>query len=164
MSLAQKLERLVRLVPGMAGYRDRETARDTDKAIRLRLAGELEELKRHLEEDQRQLTENKDLSLLPALDRLVSKLDKLGNLIKYAGRGYRGFFDITQIDQKKLDQLCSFDLGLFDELESIKAHVKEVAASQREAAPLKDAIGHLDQALNRFEKLLSARQDSLTAP
>lgn len=164
MNLAQKLGRLVRIVPGISGYQDRETARDSDKAIRLRLTSELEQLKRDLEEEQRELAENKYLSLLPSVDRLGSKLVKLANFIKYAGRGYRGVFDTYQMDQKKLDQLYSFDLGLFDELESIKAGVKEVGASRREADTLRDAIAHLDQALNRFEKVLSAREDILTAP
>lgn len=33
MTLAEQLERLARIVPGVAGYQDRERARDADKAV-----------------------------------------------------------------------------------------------------------------------------------
>ena len=66
MSVAQKLEQLVRVLPGVAGYQDQETSRDTDQALRQRLAGELERLKHSLEDDTRQLAERRALDLLPA--------------------------------------------------------------------------------------------------
>jgi len=77
MSLSEKVERLARMVPGVSGYQDKESSRDTDKNIRLRIATELEQLKRNLEDDKRQLMDKKDFSLLPALDRVASQLDKL---------------------------------------------------------------------------------------
>lgn len=163
MSLAEKIERLARMVPGVAGYQDKETSRDTDKTIRLRLIAELEQIKRDLEDEKRQLMEEKDLSLLPALDRVASKLDKLGNTVKYAARGYRGFFDTTKLDLKKLDQLCAFDLGLLDEVESIKAQVKRVHDSKGDATALKQATEDLALALDKFEKTFSTRQDILMA-
>ena len=39
MNLADKLDQLARIIPGLSGYLDREACRDTDKTIRLRLAG-----------------------------------------------------------------------------------------------------------------------------
>jgi len=86
MSIAQKLEKLARLIPGVAGYQDKENSRNTDKTIRLRLTEELLDLKMDLEEEIKFYTERKKLSVLPQLDQLASKLDKLGNMIKYACR------------------------------------------------------------------------------
>ena len=163
MSFARKLERLARIVPGVAGYQDKETSRDTDKTIRLRLASELEQVKRGLEGDKRRLMEENDLSLLPALDRLASKLDKLGNLIRYAGRGYRGFFDTYKLDQEKPERLYSFDLGLFYELEGIKTRAGHVREVHRDTAALKGATQQLDEALDRLENVFSTRQDILSA-
>ncbi len=116
MSLSEKVEQLARMVPGVSGYQDKESSRDTDKNIRLRVATELEQLKRNLEDDKRQLMNKKDLSLLPALDRVGSQLDKLANTVRYASRGYSGVFDSNKLDVKKLDQLCTFDLQLMDGL------------------------------------------------
>ena len=44
VTVAKRLERLVRFVPGIPGYQDRETARATDKQVRMRLVGELHRL------------------------------------------------------------------------------------------------------------------------
>ena len=44
MTTAAKLERLVRILPGVAGYQDRERARETDKQLRMRLGDELKRL------------------------------------------------------------------------------------------------------------------------
>jgi len=163
MSFAQKLERLVRILPGVAGYQDKETSRETDKTIRLRLTAELEQVKRDLEEDKRRLMAKKDLALLPALDGVASKLDKIGNLVKYAGRGYRGIFDTYKLDQKKLDQLYTFDLGLLDGLETIKTQVKQVHDSHGDAVVLQKTIDGLDRSLDQLEKTISTRQNILIA-
>ena len=163
MSLTEKVERLARLVPGVGGYQDKETSRDADKNIRLRLTAELEQMKRDLEEDKRQLMDKKDLSLLPALDRLASKLDKLGNTVKYASRGYRGVFDSNKLDLNKLDQLRSFDLQLLNEVESVKAQVKGIRNSHGDGNIQKQAIEDLSHALDGFEKIFSTRQDILLA-
>jgi hypothetical protein len=161
MSVAEKLERLVRIIPGVAGYQDKETSRETDKTLRLRLTTELEQVKRELEEDKRRLMAKKEFALLPALDGVASKLDKLGNLVKYAGRGYRGIFDTYKLDQKKLDQLYTFDLGLLDGLEAIKTLVKQVHDSHGDPVVLQKTIDDLSRSLDQLEKTISTRQNIL---
>ncbi len=161
MSLVEKLERLARLVPGVAGYQDKETSRDTDKSIRLRLASALEEIKRELEEDKRQLMKRKELSLLPTLDRLASKLDKLGNTVKYASRGYRGVFDTYKLGQQKLEQLYAFDLGLLERVESLKTQAEEIRGAHGDAAALEKVSENLGRSLDQFEKVFATRQDML---
>jgi len=163
MSLSEKVERLARMVPGVSGYQDKESSRDTDKNIRLRVATELEQLKRDLEDDKRQLMDKKDLSLLPALDRVASQLDKLANTVKYASRGYRGVFDSNKLEVKKLEQLCTFDLQLIDEMATLKTQAKHAHDSHRDETALKQAIEDLSRALDGFEKTFSTRQDVLMA-
>ena len=163
MSLSAKVERLARMVPGVSGYQDKESSRDTDKNIRLRVATELEQLKRDLEDDKRQLMGKKDLSFLPALDRVASQLDKLANTVKYASRGYRSVFDSNKLDVKKLDLLCTFDLQLMDEMATLKTQAKHVQDSHGDKTALKQAIEDLSRALDGFEKTFSTRQDVLMA-
>src|SRR5258705_161210 len=69
VTVAKRLERLVRFVPGIPGYQDRETARATDKQVRMRLVGELQRLIHGLEEDKERIAGSRDLSSLPRLDR-----------------------------------------------------------------------------------------------
>lgn len=163
MSVAEKVERLARMVPGVRGYQDKESSRETDKNIRLRVATELEQLKRDLEGDKRRLMDQKDLFLLPALDRVSSQLDKLANTVRYASRGYRSVFDDNKLDVKKLDELCKFDLRLFDEMVALKTQVQQVSAAHGNETGMKEIIEGLSRALDGFENTFSTRQDILMA-
>jgi len=108
MDFAGKLERLVRIVPGIAGYQDREKAGDTDQAVRIKLAAHLEQIKLGIEGDKRSFIERNDLSPLAALDRIASKMDKTINMIKYASRGYRRLFATSRVNRDKLDELYAW--------------------------------------------------------
>ncbi len=161
MQFAKQLERLIRILPGVAGYQDRESARDTDKAVRLRVAAEIGLLKRALEEEKENWIERKELFLLPALDGIASKLDKLENVTRFASRGYRAFFDPDSVDREMLARLYAFDLGLFDGLEPVREEVKQLGRLRADPDRLKTAIKKLNRSLDGFEKTFSARQEIL---
>jgi hypothetical protein len=164
MSFAEKLEKLARLIPGVTGYQDRESSRETDKTVRLRLSQEMEQMKRDLERLKEHFMEQKDLGYLPALDRASSKLDKLANLIKYAGRGYRGLFDVYKLDQKRLDALYGFDLNLLNEIQQVKDQIHHLGGAQSNGPALKSALSEMDRALDGLEKIFHSRQQLLTNP
>jgi hypothetical protein len=161
MSFAKKLEQLARVVPGVSGYQDKEAARDTDKNLRLRLAAGLEGIKRDLEEEKRHYLSQKNLPPLAELDRLSAKLDKLENLLKYAPRGYRGFFDTNKHDLEALGQLYTFDLGLVHKIKTLQGVFRKVRESRKLPDRLEEAIGLLHEGLDQFEKEFSKRQDIL---
>jgi hypothetical protein len=158
VSLAEKLERLSRLVPGAADYQDRERSRDADRAIRLRLAAELEGLGREIERDKRTLVEAKDLVPLPGLDRLSGQLEKLGRAATYAARGYRAVFDPVKADLSAIERLCTFDLGLFDELGALRARAAALREALQDHPRLATAVADMDEALDRFEAAFSRRE------
>ena len=163
MGAASKLERLVRIVPGVAGYQDRENARETDKLVRMRLSDELRHLMRDLEEAKRRLTDARDLSQLPLLDRLAGKLEKLGRTVEYAGRGYRGLFDLHKVEMKTLEQLYAFDVGLFETLTAVKAKAAAVRQSHQDPSAVKRAGDEMEAALDDFERTFDKRRQILTA-
>ena len=162
MSVAEKLERLARFLPGVGGYLDRDTARETDKTLRMRLVVDLKQLKLDLEEEKRYFMELSDITPLAKLDRLTSKLDKLSNLVKYASRGYRGFFDTYKHDQQTLNQLYSFDLGLFEDVSSMKVQVNKVHDARSDIGLFKEAAATMDHLLDQFERKFAKRSDILT--
>jgi hypothetical protein len=47
--LAERVERLARLVPGIGSYQDKETRRDADKRLRLTLADRLDAVRKTVE-------------------------------------------------------------------------------------------------------------------
>jgi hypothetical protein len=164
MALSDAMKKLARIVPGIAGYQNRETLRDTDKAVRLKLAGELQEIRFSIEDEKRLLMEKKDLSLLPALDRITSLLEKTANLSKFSSRGYSGIFDTFRFTDEKIDKLYSFDLGLFDDIGSIRASVKDIHESaDDDDDAMKNAINRMTAAIGGLEKKFTSRQDILTS-
>ncbi|OFV90599.1 MAG: hypothetical protein A3J75_05165, partial [Acidobacteria bacterium RBG_16_68_9] len=141
-----------------------ESSRDTDHALRARLAGEIERLKRNVEDHSRQLAERRVLDPLPALGRVCAKLDRLANLLRYAARGYHGVFDRCQLDETKLDELYAFDLGLLDELAAIESSAQAVHGALEDAVALQRATRDLDRTLDAFDQLFSKRALLLEAP
>lgn len=158
VTVANRLERLVRFVPGVAGYQDRENSRATDKQVRMRLVGDLQRLIRAIEEDKERLARSGDLSSLPRLDRLAGRLERLSRTVEFAGRGYSGLFDLHTVDGDTLAQLYAFDLGLFDALSAMRARAEAVRASLADADALKSATEQMRAALDDFGELFDKRR------
>jgi hypothetical protein len=163
VTVAKRLERLVRFVPGVAGYQDRENARATDKEVRMRLVGELRRLIQALEEDKARIAASGDLSSLPRLDRLAGRLERLSRTVEFASRGYAGLFDLHTVDADTLGQLYAFDLGLFDALSAVRAKAEAVRAALADAEALKTAAEHMREALDDFGELFDQRRRIVAA-
>jgi len=158
VTVASRLERLVRFVPGVAGYQDRENSRATDKQVRMRLVQAIGRLIKGLDDDKERLARSADLSRLPRLDRLAGRLERQSRIVEFASRGYTGLFDLHQVDEETLDQLYAFDLGLFDALSVVRAKAEAVRAARADAAALETAIEHMIEALDDFGQLWDKRQ------
>jgi hypothetical protein len=158
VTVANRLERLVRFVPGVAGYQDRENARATDKQVRMRLVGDLRRLIDALEEDKERLAAAGDFSALPRLDRLAGRLERQSRTVEFAGRGYTGLFDLHTVDGDTLAQLYAFDLGLFDALSVVRAKAEAVRAALPDAEALRTAAEHMREALDDFGELFDQRR------
>jgi hypothetical protein len=163
VSAAAKLERLVRILPGVAGYQDRENARETDKLVRMRLSDEIRRLMRDLELDKRRLADASKLGTLPLLDRLASKLETYGRSAEYATRGYSGLFDLHKVDLEHLEKLYAFDLRLFDMLAVVKARATALHESLADPAALDRAAHDMETALDELERTFDARRQVLAA-
>jgi hypothetical protein len=163
VTVAKRLERLVRFVPGVAGYQDRENARATDKQVRMRLVGDLRGLIRALEQDKERIAVAGDFSALPRLDRLAGRLERLSRTVEFAGRGYAGLFDLHPVDADTLAQLYAFDLGLFDALSAMRARAEAVRAALIDREALRTATEHMREALDDFGELFDQRQRILDA-
>jgi hypothetical protein len=158
VSVATRLERLLRFVPGVAGYQDRENSRATDKQVRMRLVEEMRRLSLFLEQDKARLAESGSFSNLPILDRLAGRLERLGRTVEFASRGYAGLFDRQKVDQQTLEQFYVFDLGLFDALSVVRAKAEAVRAALADTVALKSAALHMTEALDDFGQLFDQRR------
>ena len=83
------------------GYRDREARREADKLVREHGARELEKIVRELHEHAAKAA----LDELEDVQDVVSQAEKLQRELRFAERGYSGFFDDVKLEAKIWDAI-----------------------------------------------------------
>ena len=145
------LERLANAIPGFKGYRERELRRDADRQQREHLAGRLEANKRVLDELADRATRGGSLDAINDVEAARKRLDRVAARLRYAERGYSGFFDAVKVDEAVLDRLYQFDLSLLENVDAVRA----ATDAARGAAPA--GIGPAVQAATAAVDALAAR-------
>jgi hypothetical protein len=146
------LERLANKIPGFKGYRERELRRDADQLTREHLAGLLEACKKPLNELSVTISRSGDLSGINDLETARKRLDKVAARIRYADRGYSGFFDALKVEEATLARVYEFDLGLLAGVEAVGG---ALAGPLTGVAGLIESLGALDAQLTEREAILS---------
>lgn len=81
-------------------------------------------------------------------DRLTKKLEKAADKVRFASRGYRGWFDMHKVREDELDKLYQFDVALIEDVERLEeefaAVTDAVAAGTDVSAALDAAVASLD--------------------
>jgi hypothetical protein len=152
------LERLGRVIPGIARYQDREGLRETDKQVRVHLADLLGDLNRILEGAARRLTEARRLDRLPALDRVARRVSTLADRIRYASYGFAGVFDLQKIRETQLAALHRFDLELMETIPGLRQPLMALAEAATDEATFPEALQAADTTLQAFEGRLADRE------
>ena len=101
------LERIADSIPGIKGYREKESRRDTDKRLREYIAGRIDKIRGEFSSVQSSLAEEGKLDLMDDTDRLDRRLQKVADSIRFASYGFAGFFDQVKIKEKELDEIYS---------------------------------------------------------
>jgi len=114
------LEKLADAIPGLKGYRDKESRRDTDKRFREYLANRIDGTRRNLDEVKRRQVNEGKLDGLAEWDRLSQKVFKAANMLRQASYGYSGFFDQVKIQEPELDRIYQYDLSLVSDVEGLE--------------------------------------------
>ena len=138
------LERLASAIPGFKGYRERELRRDADRQQREHLAGRLEANKKALNELADQATRGGSLD-----DRVAARL-------RYAERGYAGFFDTVKVDEAVLARVYELDLSLLDGVEAVRAATE--AARGASAPGVRPAVQAATGAVDQLDERLTERE------
>jgi hypothetical protein len=122
------LERIASAIPGFKGYRERELRRDADRLEREHLAARLDACKKGLDETAAALTRSGSLDAINDVEKARKRLDKVIARIRYADRGYSGFFDTIKVDEGTLGRVYEFDLALVDGVEAVRAAAGDLPA------------------------------------
>ncbi len=151
------LETLANKIPGFRGYRERELRRDADRLQREQLANRLDEAKKALNDVALALTRTGSLDLVNDVETARKRLDKVVNRIRYADRGYSGFFDTVKVDENVLARVYQFDLSLLAGVEAVHA-----AAPAAVAAPSRETLQALTTRIDALDTQLADREAILS--
>jgi hypothetical protein len=154
-------ERIAAFIPGFRGYKEKELRRESDRLVRNHLYLKLSTAKTDLREISQKLADRRYFDVLPDVDRLIAKMDRVVEKVNHASYGYSGFFDAIKIREENLDRMIDFDNQLLD---GINALVTEIDAFKAELASgvttnLKTRVQNVTDKLESFEDTFNKREE-----
>jgi hypothetical protein len=123
------------------------------------VAARLEESKRELDVLADKASRVGALDAINGIEAARKKVDKVAARVRWADRGYSGFFDAVKIDEAVLDRVYRFDLGLAAAVEEALQAARAAEAGAGGVGPalaaLVGRLDALDAALAERERILS---------
>ena len=158
------VERLLKGLPGIGGYIDKELRRDADKQVREGLARTLEQSKAELLEIQNRLLSGGGLLCMDDVDRAIVKLQTLIDRIKTAAYGYAGLFDAVRIKEGALDALNRFDVAMVGEVGQLNESITALSNAVADNANVQPVISRVTKVVSDLNLLFDKRKDAIVAP
>jgi hypothetical protein len=139
------VEKIASHIPGVAGYREREARRETDRRVREFLAGRLDEGRAGLTALRNAAIDDGQLKILDAIGRLDRALQKSVSSLRYADYGFSGLFDQLKIREAELDQICAYDAALVTEVVALADALRALSATVQDGSSLAALTGTAEQ-------------------
>lgn len=158
------IERLLKGLPGIRGYVDKELRRDADKRLRDLIAQQLEEQKQALYGVQQQLLQGNGLLWMDNVDSAVQKLQILIDRIKTASYGYAGLFDPVRVDEEALNALHRFDAALAERVVDVQMAIAELRANVESGGDIGASVSKLTDLLAELNTLYNKRYEAVLSP
>ena len=155
MSMRDRIDRRLDQIPGYAGYRDKERRRDSDRAVRDKLAADYGQLADRLGRLATTLANERKIDAITTVDRPLQRLRSFIDRVRTASYGYAPIFANDEVDESVLDQIRAFDAALADQLPTIERQI----ATLESADPSTDALGTAAKELEASIQALSDRFD-----
>ena len=153
-------ERIAAALPGFRGYKEKELRRESDKLIRNNLALKLSKDKDNVRSIAQRLSDKRYLDVLPDIDRLNAKMDRITEKINHASYGYSGFYDVVKVKEEHLDRMIAFDNDLLDEVDALTASIEDLKSQliSGSFSNLKDKIQNIADKFEILEDTFDKRQ------
>ncbi len=158
------IERLLKGLPGIGGYVDKEMRRDADYRVRQMTYTELEKQKNGLLDIQNKLLKGGGLAWLDDVDTAVNKLQTLADRIRTASYGYSGLFSNVRIREEELAALHRFDVALMTETAKIETAVAHLRDSLGDKSAIGAAIDQVVEATVSLTALFDRRERAVLSP
>jgi len=153
-------ERIAAALPGFRGYKEKELRRESDKLIRNNLTLKLSKDKDNVRNIAQKISDKRYLDVLPDIDRLNAKMDRITEKVNHASYGYAGFYDIVKIKEDSLDRMITFDDQLLDEVNALTASIEDLKVQllSNNFANLKDKIQTIADKFELLEDTFDQRE------
>ena len=151
------IERLVKGLPLVREYNDKELRREADHRLRQLLVTELEQEKQRLYDVQKKLLRGGGLAYMDDADGTIQRLQTLIDRIKTASYGYAGLFAAVKIEEEQLDALHRFDLALAERAQEIRERVSQLEAASTNRDAIGPAIGAVNDTVTELQRLFDRR-------
>lgn len=154
------LERLLDVLPGFKGYRQKEYLREDDRLIREYITKILSDAVRNIEDIVSKLVEY-DYKTAEIYDEILRDLRLVTDKIRWAEHGYTPHFYITKILEEDLEKLREVDGGLVEYAEKIRGFTENLKKDVLLKNPVRDRAVELFELINEFKKQLGEREKVL---
>ena len=158
------IERLLKGLPIIRGYVDKELRREADYRLRQTIAGALESEKQRMYDLQKKLLKGGGLLYMDDLDNAVTRLQKLADRVKTASYGFAGLLDAVKIQEDQLNALHRFDVGLAARTYEVQQAVDALGSAIEQKSGIGDAIDSLTEKLGELNRLYDARHKAVEDP
>ncbi len=158
------IERLLKGLPIVRGYVDKELRREADYRLRQTIAATLEAEKQRMYDLQKKLLKGGGLLYMDDLDSAVTRVQKLADRVKTASYGYAGLLDAVKIQEDQLDALHRFDVGLAARTYEVQTAVDALGTAVDEKSGIGNAIDSLSDKLAELNRLYDARHKAVEDP
>lgn len=152
------LQKLLAVIPGYKGYREREVRRDADKLLREHLVGLIDGIRQKLTRLQREMSDRKEFKPVTDLDRIGRRLTRVRDRLEHAPYGYAGFLDAAQVNEAELDKLYDYDLALKQTLAQIETAADKVIAGTQDQ--FDEVLRELGDEIEELSRMLDVRSEA----
>jgi hypothetical protein len=154
-------ERILAVIPGFHGYKEKELRRESDRLIRNHLYVKLTGAKDDLRTAYQKLADRRWFDVLTDMDRLLAKIERVNEKVNHASYGYAGFFDAVKIKEEHLDRMMDYDNQLLTDVDGFIADVDafKVDMTKGEASNAKTRIQSVVDKLDAFEEAFDKRNE-----
>jgi hypothetical protein len=154
-------ERIAAALPGFHGYKEKEIRRESDKLIRNHLYLKLSKDKDNVRAISQKIADKRYLDILPDIDRLTAKMDRITEKVNHASYGYAGFYDIVKIKEDNLDRMIAYDNQLLDSVSTLTDSIDALKTQLLggDYTNLKDKVQGVADKLEMFEDTFDKREE-----
>jgi hypothetical protein len=158
------IERLLKGLPIIRGYVNKELRRDADYRLRQTLTEELNAEKGRLYVLQQKLLSGSGLRFIEAVDGVIQKLQTLADRVRTASYGYAGLFNAVRIREEQLDALHRFDVALANRTYEIREGIDQLSNAIESEEGIEGAIDALNTKMVEFSRLFDERHRAVDNP